>query len=78
MLLLGLNLLDQFGDLALRGDIGGDWDNLSFNALTVVLDDVLELFLGAANDVDLSSIDSPGDGLALGLVIWGGNPTKLE
>ncbi len=44
-------------DALLRAHITNDWNDLAINVLTMCLDDGVELLLGAADNVDLGSVD---------------------
>jgi hypothetical protein len=55
-LLPRLNLLYEFLDLLLLGDVGSDGDDFARNVFAVSFDDSLELVFGSADDVNLGSV----------------------
>src|SRR5207244_308940 len=55
-LLLRLDLRYELPDVFFFGDVAGDWDDLSRDALAMSLDDPLELLFGSANNVDFGSV----------------------
>ena len=56
--LAGLDLFDQISDLLFARDVRDEGDNLACDAFAVGLDDCLEFFFSAADDVDFGAIDS--------------------
>lgn len=59
-LLTRLDLFDQPRDLFFLGYITGEGDDLPFDILVVLVDYVLELFFGAADDIDLRAVNCEG------------------
>ena len=59
-LLLRLNLLDQLLDVLLGSDVGGDGYNFAGDVLPMCLNNILQLILCSADDVDFGPVDSKG------------------
>jgi len=59
-LLLLLDLVVDAGNVLLLGDVSLDGVDGTWNTLAVLLGDSLELLHGAANDVDLGTVDGEG------------------
>ena len=51
------DLMDEALDVIFGGDVRGDGDDLAGNVFAVDFDDALQLFFGAAGDVDFGTVD---------------------